>query len=135
MKVEKEVPVDRLIKGRFQDNFEFLQWFKKFYDANYRGQAIPIVKSVSSLTDTTKVEELNKTISDMKLKRHALKKEIDFYAGKLLDIEVLCEEARNECPELENILKLLNSEEGCVSPSGSGDDEAEVGESREDVNK
>ena len=28
------VPVERLIKGRFQDNFEFLQWFKKFFDAN-----------------------------------------------------------------------------------------------------
>ena len=28
------VPVDRLIKGKFQDNFEFVQWFKKFYDAN-----------------------------------------------------------------------------------------------------
>jgi microtubule-associated protein, RP/EB family len=23
-----------LVKGRFQDNFEFVQWFKKFYDAN-----------------------------------------------------------------------------------------------------
>jgi len=23
------------VKGRFQDNFEFVQWFKKFYDANY----------------------------------------------------------------------------------------------------
>jgi RP/EB family microtubule-associated protein len=30
--------VDRLIKGRFQDNFEFLQWFKKFFDANYSGE-------------------------------------------------------------------------------------------------
>jgi hypothetical protein len=27
-----------LIKGRFQDNFEFLQWFKKFFDANYDGR-------------------------------------------------------------------------------------------------
>ena len=25
------------MKGRFQDNFEFLQWFKKFFDANYSG--------------------------------------------------------------------------------------------------
>lgn len=25
------------MKGRFQDNFEFLQWFKKFFDANYQG--------------------------------------------------------------------------------------------------
>jgi len=38
MNVDKVVPVDRLVKGRFQDNFEFLQWFKKFFDANYGGQ-------------------------------------------------------------------------------------------------
>lgn len=37
MSVDKIVPIDRLIKGRFQDNFEFLQWFKKFFDANYSG--------------------------------------------------------------------------------------------------
>ncbi|XP_050681469.1 microtubule-associated protein RP/EB family member 1 isoform X2 [Leptidea sinapis] len=37
MTVDKIVPIDRLVKGRFQDNFEFLQWFKKFYDANYNG--------------------------------------------------------------------------------------------------
>lgn len=35
MGVDKVIPVDKLIKGRFQDNFEFLQWFKKFFDANY----------------------------------------------------------------------------------------------------
>lgn len=28
------------MKGRFQDNFEFVQWFKKFFDANYQGQDI-----------------------------------------------------------------------------------------------
>lgn len=38
MAVDKAVPIDRLIKGRFQDNFEFLQWFKKFFDANYDGK-------------------------------------------------------------------------------------------------
>lgn len=37
MGVDKIVPVDKLIKGRFQDNFEFIQWFKKFFDANYQG--------------------------------------------------------------------------------------------------
>uniref|UniRef100_A0A023F776 Microtubule-associated protein RP/EB family member 1 n=2 Tax=Triatoma infestans TaxID=30076 RepID=A0A023F776_TRIIF len=39
MNVDKIIPIDRLIKGKFQDNFEFLQWFKKFFDANYSGQA------------------------------------------------------------------------------------------------
>ncbi|KAG7301504.1 hypothetical protein JYU34_014471 [Plutella xylostella] len=37
MAVDKIVPIDKLVKGRFQDNFEFLQWFKKFFDANYGG--------------------------------------------------------------------------------------------------
>ena len=35
---DKEVLINRLVKGRFQDNFEFLQWFKKFFDANYDGR-------------------------------------------------------------------------------------------------
>lgn len=35
--VEKPVPVEKLLKAKFQDNFEFLQWFKKFFDANYDG--------------------------------------------------------------------------------------------------
>lgn len=26
-----------LVKGRFMDNFEFIQWFKKFFEANYNG--------------------------------------------------------------------------------------------------
>ncbi|KAM3727980.1 Stomatin-2 [Dirofilaria immitis] len=33
----KAVPVERLLRSKFQDNFEFLQWFKKFFDANYDG--------------------------------------------------------------------------------------------------
>ncbi|VIO89871.1 microtubule binding protein, putative [Brugia malayi] len=36
--VKKGVPVERLLRCKFQDNFEFLQWFKKFFDANYDGR-------------------------------------------------------------------------------------------------
>jgi len=35
---DKIIPVEKLVKGRFQDNFEFVQWFKKFYDANFDGR-------------------------------------------------------------------------------------------------
>ena len=31
------IPIDKIVKGRFQDNFEFVQWFKKFFDANHDG--------------------------------------------------------------------------------------------------
>ena len=37
LNVDKAVQVDRLVKGRFQDNFEFAQWFNKFFMANYDG--------------------------------------------------------------------------------------------------
>ena len=39
LNVDKAVQVDRLVKGRFQDNFEFMQWFNKFFMANYDGSA------------------------------------------------------------------------------------------------
>ncbi|XP_017074091.1 microtubule-associated protein RP/EB family member 1 [Drosophila eugracilis] len=44
LSVDKVVPIDRLVKGRFQDNLEFLQWFQKFFEANYKGRSYnPII--------------------------------------------------------------------------------------------
>ena len=31
------ISIEKLTKLKFQDNFEFVQWFKKFYDSNYDG--------------------------------------------------------------------------------------------------
>jgi RP/EB family microtubule-associated protein len=30
--INKNVDVDRLTKGRYQDNLEFMQWFKRFFE-------------------------------------------------------------------------------------------------------
>ncbi|ELK27704.1 Microtubule-associated protein RP/EB family member 2 [Myotis davidii] len=38
MNVDKVILVEKLVKGRFQNNLDFIQWFKKFYDANYYGK-------------------------------------------------------------------------------------------------
>jgi len=35
-RVSQDVPINLLIKGKYQDNYEFAQWFKKFYDTNDR---------------------------------------------------------------------------------------------------
>ncbi len=32
LNIEKHVDVDRLISGRYMDNLEFMQWFKKFFE-------------------------------------------------------------------------------------------------------
>ncbi|CAO1613989.1 unnamed protein product [Parajaminaea phylloscopi] len=35
--ITKPVPVERLVRCKMQDNLEFLQWIKKFWDTNYPG--------------------------------------------------------------------------------------------------
>ncbi|KAK0551463.1 microtubule integrity protein mal3 [Tilletia horrida] len=37
-KVDKPIPVERLSKCKMQDNLEFLQWLKKYWDTHYGGE-------------------------------------------------------------------------------------------------
>jgi RP/EB family microtubule-associated protein len=37
-KIDKPIVVEKLVKCKMQDNLEFLQWMKRFWDANYGGQ-------------------------------------------------------------------------------------------------
>lgn len=32
LQIDRMVDVDRLIKGKYQDNFEFMQWYKRFFE-------------------------------------------------------------------------------------------------------
>jgi RP/EB family microtubule-associated protein len=36
-KIDKTIPVDKLVKCRFQDNLDFLQWVKRYWDQYYPG--------------------------------------------------------------------------------------------------
>jgi len=36
--VAKPLPIDKLVKGKYQDNLEFLQWFKHYFECRYGGQ-------------------------------------------------------------------------------------------------
>ncbi|KRX70929.1 AP-3 complex subunit sigma-2, partial [Trichinella sp. T6] len=101
MGVNKVVPVDKLIKGKFQDNFEFLQWFKKFFDANYDGRPYNALSA--------RGEELK----ELEMEHTNLAKERDFYYGKLRDIEILaqnCAEA-GKGMNAETVLEVLYATE------------------------
>ncbi|KAI8388338.1 calponin homology domain-containing protein [Radiomyces spectabilis] len=56
-KVDKLIPVDRLMKCKFQDNLEFMQWLKRFWDQNYPGgvyEALQRRKGGASKATTTR---------------------------------------------------------------------------------
>ncbi|KAJ3249640.1 hypothetical protein HDU77_007651 [Chytriomyces hyalinus] len=36
-KIERNIPIDKLVKCRYADNLEFLQWMKKYWDTYYPG--------------------------------------------------------------------------------------------------
>ncbi|KAF5362740.1 hypothetical protein D9758_011710 [Tetrapyrgos nigripes] len=39
-RIDKPIQIERLVKCRMQDNLEFLQWMKRFWDQNYRESEI-----------------------------------------------------------------------------------------------
>ena len=36
--MKKHIDVDKLVKAKYQDNLEFLQWLKRYFDINYNGE-------------------------------------------------------------------------------------------------
>ncbi|KAG8131511.1 hypothetical protein E2320_009436 [Naja naja] len=120
MGVDKIIPVDKLVKGKFQDNFEFVQWFKKFFDANYDGKDYdPVAARQGQETcpaPALVVPILNKPKKN--LGSGGTEKERDFYFGKLRNIELICQENEGESdPVLQRIVEILYAtDEGFVIP-------------------
>ncbi|KAI9462977.1 calponin homology domain-containing protein [Boletus coccyginus] len=52
-KIDKPILIERLVKCKMQDNLEFLQWIKRFWDSNYGGQGYdPVARRKGAPTDT-----------------------------------------------------------------------------------
>lgn len=121
LKLDKTIPVDRLIKGRFQDNFEFLQWFKKFYDSQAPGfeNNKSAVGSLSEIDLISSIEELN-------MKSTGVIEARDRAYNKLRKIESLLTKSAHNNELVVELFKqirdvLYNSDEGIEVGDGKHD--------------
>ncbi|KAK6605820.1 calponin-like actin-binding protein [Botrytis cinerea] len=123
--VDRNIHVEQLIKCKMQDNLEFLQWTKRYWDQYFPGgeyDAVARRPSAGSgaarrgVTPTTtgarvaKVGAVGGGAASAALKAEndtlketvaGLERERDFYFSKLRDIELLVQQACEEDPEIE----------------------------------
>ncbi|KNC84232.1 hypothetical protein SARC_03533 [Sphaeroforma arctica JP610] len=52
VKVDKTVPIEALVRAKYQDNLEFVQWFRKFHEAN-GGDRMPSVEPTTASRPTS----------------------------------------------------------------------------------
>lgn len=108
LKLDKTVPIDRLIKGRFQDNFEFLQWFKKFFDSQAPG--LENIKSLANapLAKPIKPRQFAKERSPVNANDDALKELIDEMKNLSLKREDIMEASNQIYNKLRLVEDLVN---------------------------
>ena len=127
-KITKVIEVERLSKGKYQDNLEFMQWLKRFYDLNAsKGAAYDAVGRRKSVAPPPAAEKppapkptgirkksLEKpsaekpAVEEAKKEAEGYKIERDFYFGKLRNIEMLLEfHEKDVTPFFEKVKKIL----------------------------
>ncbi|RAW40303.1 hypothetical protein PC110_g3453 [Phytophthora cactorum] len=122
LKIDKHVEVDRLVRGKYQDNLEFMQWFKAFYERNASGQpydpvaqrekgkggaqytqkfggggtsapAAPLRRKKELEELTANNEALTNESGELRAMVESLEKERDFYFNKLRKVEIMLQSA------------------------------------------
>ncbi|CAD0050831.1 unnamed protein product [Aureobasidium pullulans] len=122
--IDRPIPVEMLVKCKMQDNLEFLQWTKRFWDQHYPGSSGGGAQTAALTQENNALKE---TVQ-------GLERERDFYFSKLRDIELLVQGAMEAEPELEKdeggllkqIQTILYSTEGFEIPAEVDDEEGEL---------
>ena len=133
--VDKWIDVDKLIRGKYQDNLEFVQWLKRFFDLNGGAgkeyNAVARRKNASTLWDTagrvtqpkkqpssssgsggsvpaSKPSKAVRPAGQNSSSKETLQREKDFYFSKLRAIELYCQHhSTSDDPHLAEITKVL----------------------------
>ena len=98
--ISKHIEVDRLVRAKFQDNLEFLQWLKSFYESNTHG---------GSYDAKSRREVKKKPAFKSPEKPSISARERDFYFEKLRAIEILLDKKTDSSPEVAGLIAEVQS--------------------------
>jgi hypothetical protein len=92
--IKKHIEVDKLIRGKFQDNLEFLQWLKSFFESKRpSAEEAPPRRRHSSGSPVMQQRRSLKKLETPSLE--VLQRERDFFLNKLQNIENLTNDILN----------------------------------------
>mmetsp|Transcript_39703 Transcript_39703/g.157975 ORF Transcript_39703/g.157975 Transcript_39703/m.157975 type:complete len:240 (-) Transcript_39703:1345-2064(-) len=105
-KIDKDIDVQKLSRGGYQDNLEFLQWTKAYFDRTYNGEVIaqPRVNAAPAKARVKAVESQSAVNKENKMLNHARcreasaeqKAEISALNNSVKELQVTVEELEKE---------------------------------------
>jgi len=69
--IQKLIPVQRLVKGRFQDNLEFLQWFHQYFNSSYFNRDYDPIEKRKRCKGTNAIKSCTRPVKSTKQRRHS----------------------------------------------------------------
>ena len=118
--ISKHIEVDRLVRAKFQDNLEFLQWLKSFYESNTQNQssdydplsrrfgtsmpswACQSKQKAQTSKSPSKAPVVRKQQNVVSSELDVARRERDFYLDKLRAIEILTESETYQKAKVDN---------------------------------
>ncbi|CAG8730619.1 3795_t:CDS:2 [Acaulospora morrowiae] len=110
-KVDKIIPVERLVKCKFQDNLEFLQWVKRYWDTYYPGGSYDAnARRAGAVAGPVKTVSGGGTTKTMAPKRTAAPSSVGRVAPTNFDSSSMVNELNKQNDELKVALDGLEKE-------------------------
>jgi len=69
--IQKLIPVQRLVKGRFQDNLEFLQWFHQYFNSLYCSREYDPIEKRKRCKGNNQIKSSSRSAKTRKQRKHS----------------------------------------------------------------
>mmetsp|Transcript_6876 Transcript_6876/g.12614 ORF Transcript_6876/g.12614 Transcript_6876/m.12614 type:complete len:240 (+) Transcript_6876:62-781(+) len=108
--VKKIVPVQKLVKAKYQDNLEFLQWMYQFFQANYNGEEYNAEERRSKSKGVAKMKKMKENSSGaLNRPKKTYSKPVSYSRKSSTEGKKLAE-YKKKCEEYERNMKIVLKE-------------------------